>query len=131
VENLDSCAGRPFAVLVDSNAAFMRADERYSAGEFATANDAVTKARAIIDEDLAAMARANPGIERPGAGWAVGVVCARSMHPGRWIMRGGDVRKSRRTLDGESRRGEGSGACLTRCFGLLGWRAIMRSCTRH
>jgi hypothetical protein len=63
---LDSCAGRPFAALVDSNAAFMRADERYSAGEFATANDAVTKARTIIDEDLAAMARANPGIDAQG-----------------------------------------------------------------
>jgi hypothetical protein len=48
---------RPFVVQVDSNHR-----ERYSAGRFATVDEAIGACRRIVAEDLEAKARANPGI---------------------------------------------------------------------
>lgn len=48
---------RPFVVQVDSNER-----ERYAAGRFATVDEAIAACRRLVDEDLEAMLRANPGV---------------------------------------------------------------------
>ena len=57
-ENGDADAG-PFQVFVDDNFHFMDEDERYKAAEFATYEEALAKARRIVDEELA-------NIKKPG-----------------------------------------------------------------
>ena len=58
---------RPWVVHVDSNES-----ERYAAGRFGSLEEALAACRRLVDEDLEAMLRANPGVsaERLFGLWA-------------------------------------------------------------
>jgi len=56
---------RPWAVLVDDNFHHMDESERATHGRFATLEEALAACRAIVDEDLARLAAANPGAGGP------------------------------------------------------------------
>jgi hypothetical protein len=72
----ESSAGKPYAVFVDDNFQYMREEERYKNGDYATLDEAGANAR--VSSTISLRVNANPGFRRRS--FTIKTVCLERIH---------------------------------------------------